>query len=159
MMTLFSSPIIRLLVAVNVLTLMALAIPKIWPLPEADTYVAPNNNEVLSDFLGGNGSIDQSPARSRPIFHENRRPPQIKTESVQAPVREVRKEFAFNLVGIVGSSQGQRTAYIQNSETGETLSVQESNIVADWTISKVEADHILVENESDQRRIELSPGG
>lgn len=155
----FRAPLLKSLIFVNAVAVIILALPFFWPLPSAKIEHRSQDLNVLEQFLGTATSFDTSPAREKPIFHENRRSiaKAAQAPTVQAPTRE--KVFEFQLVGIMGSTDGRRTAYIQNIQSGETLSVQESNIVMDWTISAIEAERLIVTSGANRKIIALPGGG
>ena len=159
-MNIFShSPLLKTLLIVNAMLCIGLFLSSIWPLPEVESNRSVSTSDILADLWETEFVVDQSAAVDRPIFHENRRAAVAIAATPKRQSIRVAKEFDYRLVGIMGATDGQRTAYLQQVSSGETISVRESNLIADWTIQSIEADRILVSNGIDQRTLDLSSGG
>ncbi|UTW58732.1 hypothetical protein KFE96_00040 [Kordiimonas sp. SCSIO 12603] len=153
------TPLLLLLLCFNVFVLLLFAVPAFWPMPEA------------GGIRGGDGVLSQSVVdlslhprdinliSKRPLFHENRLPPQEIRAAVPQVVETVpqRRELNFSLAGILGSASSKK-AYLVNTQTQQTRVVQEGDQLNTWLIDKITDGSVILVSGDDRRVLRLSDG-
>jgi len=153
------TPILRLFLIVNLLLVVALLGSNFIPLPKSsENALATSGDDDIENLLAERkGDVDE--AKARPLFHESRRPPTTRVASKPAAPVKKKAEFAYRLVGIVGSAKSSRSAYLQDSRTQETVVVKAGHVLGDWKIERVDANLILVFGPDGEKTLELASGG
>lgn len=157
-MRILESPLIASLVVTNCLGLAIVAAAAFLPLPDtSDSRSAPTGPSAKESTLRDQG-LDLSKALDRPIFHVTRRKPQQRVAAPkQEPVQE-KVEAPYSLVGVLGSSEAQRTAYLQHNETQETLVVQLGSTIGSWRVDTIGTNFVTLVMGEDRQVIQLAGG-
>lgn len=150
------SPLLSFLSITFLCGLLFLGAPYLWPLPYEVT-MARGNQDYAEKGTSSSFNASHEEALRRPVFHVNRRPPQEIIERTVAPT-PVRIEAPFELVGVLGGTGGQLTAYLQNKSTGETNSVRVGQKIEDWRVDKVGQDFVALVMGDERRVVQLSGG-
>lgn len=135
----FDSPLIRLIASVNTVLLLLLLVPLFWPLPSANVGAGGEITAAdIADYLG-ESEIVVSEALERPLFHANRRQAVAEEAApivVAAPVQQ-EEVFTLELVGVMGATASQRTAFLSDTASATTHTVRQGGAVAGWTIDEI----------------------
>lgn len=156
---LFSSPLLLTLIGLNFLAVLVLGIPYLLPLPTALERDQNRGAFAFGTEASTSQTEDYTNALERPIFHTNRRRP-VKAVAAPTPVAQARRiEAPFSLVGILGGANNKKTAYLENKNTGETLSVKAGERAGDWTVHSIGQDIVTLILNDERRVIQLAGGG
>lgn len=157
-MIIFKSPLVRSAAVISILFSAVGLCGLIWPMPLVDAQArAKNELEVTDVWADELGSSFES-AKARPLFHENRRYA-VAQQPIQTQTKlPNKKTFDFKLVGILGNSSTERTAYLQNETTQETVSVRVDDLVDGWTVEQISERGMSISSGEDNKFIELSGG-
>jgi len=154
-----TAPLFRTLIIVNILLLCMLGVPYFWPLPAASNVDQNSGQESFEALIGVALATDIKPAQERPVFHVNRRPAQIVQLPQQVVQVHTERKLNIQLMGIVQTSNGERVAYLQNTDTNETFSARAADTTVGWTIEVIQADSVILVNGSRRKMIDLNSGG
>lgn len=154
-MVFLESPLVKALLAVNGLMLIVLLVANYWPLPDAP---AQSEKEISAEEIAGylgETRADPRVAIERPIFHINRRPPKpVPVKPKAAPV--VRKPaFLLELVGVMGATSGNPTAFLLHTGNQQTHTVRSGQVVDGWTITEIGLDSVRLVKDSEQKTLDL----
>ncbi len=133
----------------------------VYLVPLPDSNIGLNSTRAQNDIFSGLKSLDTdtSLVLARPLFHRNRRPPakEVKIAVPEAP--EVRREVPYRLVGVVGSSETNRSAYLQSTDTNETIVAKVGSTVDVWIVDTIGSNFITLVHDGERKVLELSGGG
>lgn len=158
-MKLMNSPLLRTLICMNVFLVFGLFLAQFVPLPDIERDDRSSSlNASLSEGLKP-VSIDTATILARPLFHQNRRPPVPVAEAVAPQVIREKLVAPYALVGVMGASENQRTAYLQHTQTNETVVAKVGDTVGVWAVDTVGTNFITLVFEDERQVIELNGGG
>ncbi len=154
-----SSPLVNTLVLLNGIFGCLVLISTLLPLPGYGGRFDSHSQIDEEPDIDVGFEIDAGAVLARPVFSSNRRPPapvaSVPVSSAPAP----RIEVPFILVGIMGNSERDRTAYLQHNSTGETVSVRVGQYAGDWQVDTVGQNFVTLVFGNERRVIELGSGG
>lgn len=153
-----TSPLIGTLLLCNVFAGLLMGTVYLLPLPGPDQSQSSAETTENQNNRQGSREIDLQTALARPLFHENRRPPQ---QEVAAPVVEaapVKLKPPYQLVGILGSTEANRTAYLQHTQSQETVAAKINEPAGDWRIVQIGTNFVTLELNGEREVIQLSGG-
>jgi hypothetical protein len=159
MFKLLGSPLISSLIVLNVFALIFLGGPYFLPLPDIDKFGSRDQSVIDAFGRKPTDSPDVQIAIRRPLFHENRRRP---VAPVVAPVQQqatVKPDAPFKLVGILGGRDNNRTAYLQNLNSSETVSAKVGDILEQWTVDTIGTNFVTLVYGDERKILELTDGG
>lgn len=154
----FESPIVRTLAGANIALLLLMIVPMLSPLPEASkTNVDSIGVTDIADYFG-RPEVAMSAAIDRPIFHANRRPAVARPEQAAPVAQPVQQEerLTLELVGIMGMTAEQRTAFLQDASSATTHAVKAGQILQGWTVVSIEADTVTLSKGPQERILSLN---
>jgi hypothetical protein len=158
MRAIISLPLTKTLLCLNIAGLLLLLIVTLIPLPSYDHQENNAKGFQLDDLFESGRSLDDTVAREQPIFHVNRLPAKTRTETQAVPKATIKREFEYELVGILGASSEQPTAYVRDKKTEETLTVQQGQTIGNGVIEAISNDQIIVIFEGREITLKLSGG-
>ncbi|NVJ70805.1 MAG: hypothetical protein HWE08_10655 [Alphaproteobacteria bacterium] len=159
MAKLFNSPLIVSLFLVNGVSLLVGSFAFVLKLPEPDEQAVSSLEEVLSKDLKDVREAEMQRALDRPLFHFNRRKPQALEPKAAPKEIKAKIEAPYLLVGIMGSSETSRTAYLQHAETKETVVARMGDAIGDWQVDSIGSNFITLVFDGERRVIQLADGG
>lgn len=155
MRTLWESPALKSLLALNFLVCGLLLAPQFWPLPQRVTTVtAEITASDIAEFLGA-ATHEMDDALARPIFHTNRRPPQEAQEIVEVAPVVTKPEFTLELVGVMGAAAS-RTAFLMDTSSQQTHTVKVGQVVDGWNIIEIDTNTIRLSNDLEEKVLSLN---
>lgn len=158
MMMKVRSPLLNSLLLLNTAALAALVFAQFWPRPELENTYLDGSIAQFADSAPVTSQQDIAQVKERPLFHHNRRRPVASVSVKQAP--QVRnREVPFALAGILGSLATGHTAYLQNHQTQETVSVRAGEILEGWRVVAVNDREVVLEADGFTKTLKLDDGG
>ncbi len=152
------SPLLNSLLLMNAAALLALVFAQYWPRPRLESTYVDGTIAQMADAAPVTSQQDIAQVKERPLFHHNRRRPVVSVAVKQAPL--VRKrEVPFSLAGILGSAAGGRTAYLQNHQTQETVTVRAGETLEGWQVIAVHDREVVLKADGLTRTLQLDDGG
>lgn len=151
----WASPLLRTILLMNLCAVLLLVAASNWPLPGQGSRNLPDTETLFIEDEVGAQAQDVSGILERPLFHENRQKTLPKKVAQQAAPIKRDVEPPFNLVGVLGSRTGGRTAYLFNRNSQETLSVKVDQLAGDWRVVQIEAAFIVLEAGGMQRKLDM----
>ena len=90
----------------------------------------------------------------RPLFNPTRAgpphvaeaPPPVQAEQPPLAAKETVTEADFTLMAVAGTD-GKRVALVRREKTGEVYHLKQGDILADWTLSKIESREIVLDRD------------
>lgn len=148
-------PLLRTALMLNLFALFLLFVAANWPLPGEGSRKLKDTDALVVEEASVAQAQDVSGILERPLFHENRRAAQSpKIALTAAPIqRDI--EPPFNLVGILGSQSGGRTAYLFNKNSQETVSAKVDQQAGGWLVVQIETDSVTIEAEGVRRKLDM----
>ncbi len=158
MMMKVRSPLLNSLLFMNAAALAALFVAQFWPRPELENTYLDGSIAQFADAAPVTSQQNIAQVKERPLFHHNRRRPVVSVSDKQEP--QVRhREVPFALAGILGSSATGHTAYLQNQQTQETVSVRAGETLEGWRVMAVNDREIVIEADGLTKTLTLDDGG
>ena len=158
MKMILGSRLIPTLIVGNIVAGLSLALPYALPLPSEDRANALSGGG--EDLFQGLRALntDTQVVLAKPIFHKNRRPP-VEEVQVAAPVvPERRPEAPFRLVGIMGASEDNRTAYLESLQDQATIVAKNGDTLEGWEVVTIGANFITLTFGGERKVLELNGG-
>ena len=158
MKMILGSRLIPTLIVINVVGAASLALPYALPLPSTENDGT--RSDGAEDLFQGLRPLntDTQLVLAKPLFHQNRRPPveQVKVATPAAPVQ--RPEAPFRLVGIMGASDDNRTAYLESLEDQATVVAKNGDTLEGWEVVTIGANFITLTFNGERKVLELNGG-
>ena len=133
---------------------LLLFVPYVVPLPNGENESRSVADIDRESMVAEQNRSDFTKTFARPLFHVNRQKekPALQRKQV-APVVRVAK-LPFLLIGVVGADSSNLTAYIQNENTQETLSVKEGQVLGVWKVEKIRQSSVTFVNGNIRKVVE-----
>lgn len=158
MIKIYQSPLIGTLSLSTFLVFVLLLSVRIWPLPNSVDEDASTPSSEGDQRTIVRRQAELNIALARPIFHQNRRPPQAR-EAEQVQIAEPKRaEAPYLLVGIVGTADDNRSAYILNQETQETVAAIIGQQLGAWKVDTIGTNFVTLTLGEERRVIQLADG-
>jgi len=154
------SPLAKTMLFGNFAVLLLFLAPYFWPLPgELSRPVKSAETTAFNEIIDAT-NVDISTLLSRPLFQVNRRQAKAaELKTVNAPVALKKQQLMpFELVGILGSKNNQRKAYLFNKNSQQTLSVLVGQSIGGWVVVEISERVVIIESEESRRTLELTSG-
>ena len=156
MLSSFSS-LARTMIFCNVAAFFLLALPYFWPLPGEQSRPVKLEEKVIEAETSQVTEINVASVLERPLFQLNRRRAKSAPKpEVKAPVTRERQITPYELVGVVGSKDSQRKAYLYNKNSQQTVSISVGQDLDGWIVMEISDRMITLGLGEKRRSLELA---